>query len=361
MVRRAMGALLCLVNGLLIAVHGVADPLHDSARHAVILQYHHVSDHTPASTSVQTGAFRQHLDILRDNGFHVLPLPTVVAALRNGEPLPDRTVVITFDDAYIDIYDTAAPLLQEYGFPFTVFVSTDYVDRAQRGYMDWDQLRQLQQQGATLANHTRSHPHLLRQPPEQTEQQWLAFLEHEINGAEQRIRQETGEDWRYFAYPYGEANERLIQLLKAWGYIGFGQVSGAVDKTLLESGLAPRFPFNRSYQAPQQFKLKAASKPLPILSENYPGMVFQGAVKPELILRLATSQGGLSCFASGQGAIAVQALPDASYRVQANEPIPVGRSRYNCTLPVVGEPGRFYWYSRVWIRREDDGSWYPES
>jgi len=360
MVIRAFAALLCLVNGLSIAVHAQADTAAINAHHGVILQYHHISNRTPASTSLAPKVFRQHLEILRDEGYRVKPLPELVAALQQGKPLPDRTVVITFDDAYDDIVKTAAPMLAEFGFPFTVFISTDFVDRHQPGYMSWDQLRTLQQSGVTLANHTRSHLHLLRQPKGVSDRQWLDTLRGEVDGAEQRIKDETGEHWRYFAYPYGEADDAIVKAILSWGYVGFGQQSGAVDKRLLASGMAPRFPFNQMYQDLADFRLKASSLPLPVLEERAPGVVFDVATVPELALTLAPHQRTLTCFASGQGAINAIKQKDGRYLITGNRPIEVGRSRYNCTLPVAGQPGRFHWYSRMWIRKQNDGSWYPE-
>jgi len=335
-----------------------------AAEHAVILAYHHVGDDTPASTSVTVETFAGHLAYLHRHGFTVLPLQQLLEKLSNQEQVPEKSVAITFDDAYDDIALQAAPLLAQFGFPFTVFISTDFVDRKQKGYMTWDQLRALHKQGATLANHSQSHLHLLRQPPEQNDKQWLATLRAELDGAEQRIADETGERWRYFAFPYGEADEGLVKAVKQWGYLGFGQQSGAVDRRLLQSGMVPRFPFNQMYQALEDFRLKASSLPLPLIDEQAPGTVFAKALIPELELTLAPHQGKLTCFASGQGAIQVinlgQAEGKVRYRVLANRPIEVGRSRYNCTLPVAGEPGRFHWYSHLWIRKQDDGSWYPE-
>src|SRR5690625_4169900 len=78
----------------------------------VVLQYHHVSDTTPPSTSVTPELFEQHLDYLAAEGFHVASLPEIVAKLKKDEALPDKTVVLTFDDAYSSVYDIAFPLMK---------------------------------------------------------------------------------------------------------------------------------------------------------------------------------------------------------------------------------------------------------
>ena len=71
----------------------------------VILQYHHISDTTPASTSTSPERFGMHLAYLEKHDFDVVPLEQLVQILRSGQPLPDRSVAITFDDG--EIYDPA--------------------------------------------------------------------------------------------------------------------------------------------------------------------------------------------------------------------------------------------------------------
>ena len=70
---------------------------------AVILQYHHVSTDTPASTSIAPAQFEKHMQYLKDNGFTVVPLSKIVESVQNKQALADKTVAITFDDAYLDI------------------------------------------------------------------------------------------------------------------------------------------------------------------------------------------------------------------------------------------------------------------
>ena len=148
--RRVSLALLCLAFVCVAPSHG-----------AVVLQYHHVDSETPASTSTPPGRFAMHLDYLADNGFEVVRLERLVARIRQGLPLPDRTVAITFDDGYVSIYETAFPMLREKGWPFTVFVNSEPHDQRKPLFMSWDQLRELHAGGATIANHTVGHPSLL--------------------------------------------------------------------------------------------------------------------------------------------------------------------------------------------------------
>jgi peptidoglycan/xylan/chitin deacetylase (PgdA/CDA1 family) len=133
--------------------------------HAVVLVYHHVSETTPTLTSITPAAFESHLDYLQENNFNLWPLARILATLRKGEPLPHNTVAITFDDAYQSVYSEAFPRLRKRNCPFTLFVSSEAVDRGYDNYLDWAQLRELANSGAELGNHSHSHAHLVRQKP----------------------------------------------------------------------------------------------------------------------------------------------------------------------------------------------------
>lgn len=129
-----------------------------STDHAVVLVYHHVSEETPPSTSVSPEQFAAHLDFLAREGFNVWPLSRILEHLQNGRKLPARTVALTFDDAYRSVYTHALPMLRSRNFPFTIFVTTDYIDGKSRLYLSWEQLREMTSQGAEIGNHSLSHP-----------------------------------------------------------------------------------------------------------------------------------------------------------------------------------------------------------
>ncbi|MFV8817728.1 polysaccharide deacetylase family protein [Haliea sp. E17] len=328
---------------------------------AVVLQYHHISDDTPASTSTSPARFAMHLDYLQDAQFNIVPLQELVDALRAGQPLPDRTAAITFDDGYISIYDTAWPLLRARGWPFTVFVNTEPHDQNRPLYMSWEQLRELKAAGATIANHGVSHPHLLERQSGEDQAAWLDRIGGEITVAQQRITAETGDSPRLFAYPYGEYDKDVLELVASLGYAGFGQQSGPLA-VFSDLRVLPRFPFGGSFGDRQDFATKVNSLPMPlapgtepVLFRNPEGPALDDIVldgdttRPVLLLQFARAADAarVNCFVSGQGATPVQ-VEKERVLVQAVHPLPPGRARYNCTA-VSGQNGRFYWYSQPWI------------
>ncbi len=333
----------------------------------VVLQYHHVSHDTPAITSVSPERFAQHMAYLADAKFKVVSIVDVKRWLERGESLPDRTVVITFDDGYRSVYDEAFPVLKKRGWPFTVFVNTKPHDDNHPQFASWKELRAMHKAGATIANHSVSHPHMIRQPAGQSHKQWVNTREQEILVAEQRIRAEIGESHKLFAYPFGEYDAALQDFLKAQGYLAFGQQSGPMADYSDRQSL-PRFPFGGPYGEMDDFITKVNSLPFPsarIKASDNDGKVLHEPALPasvtQPVLRIASPLFGHiaspNCYASGQGKIHSE-VKSGALVARADKPLPAGRSRYNCTAHAGG--GRFYWYSHLFIRRLPDGRWLPE-
>src|SRR5690606_32589212 len=96
---------------------------------AVMLIYHHVAEDTPRVSSVTAAELRGHLQYLRDNNFQVIGLDVLIDQLKSGKPIADNAVVITFDDSYENNFTTAHPILQEFGYPYTIFISPGDIDK----------------------------------------------------------------------------------------------------------------------------------------------------------------------------------------------------------------------------------------
>ena len=119
--------------------------------------------------------------------------------------LLEKSAVITFDDGFRDNYENALPILSEFGYPATVFVTAGFISSEGRGaenvkYMDremlsWRQLREMQNNGVTIGAHTITHPKL----PDIGE----ALAREEIAGSKIRIEDELQKEVKDFAYPYG--------------------------------------------------------------------------------------------------------------------------------------------------------------
>ena len=315
---------------------------------AVILQYHHVSTQTPPITSLSPEAFYTHMDYLDENGFSVLPLQDVIASLRNGDLLPDKTAVITFDDGYTSVFEAAYPALKARGWPFTIFVTTGLVGSNDRLYSSWEQIREMASAGATVANHTVSHPYLIRHNGA-SEAEWLQSVEAEIMGAEDTIMRETGQQHKLLAYPYGEYNLPIQTLVNTLGFVGIGQHSGPINNNSDFTALS-RFPFSGIYASMNSFPNKVMSLAFTLDSIS-PTSPITSSPSPAATLDFSPNQAGLTqlaCFNNNE-MMEVSAVDrgESVYQINTRIENRSRRFRYNCTAP--GDDNRYYWYSILWI------------
>ena len=330
--------------------------------HAVILLYHHVSESTPASTSVSPTVFESHLEYLEQNNYKVLALSDVTSALLDDQPLPDRAVAITFDDGYQSILSEAAPRIRERNWPFTIFVSTEAIDQGYSGFMSWSELRQIEAMGGTIANHTSTHDHLIRRTSNESTSAWQERVAADIELAQDRLEEELDHPARLFAWPYGEFNADLESLAAELGYIAFGQQSGAAGR---DSGphRLPRFPLATGFSDLQSFGEKLRSRPLPVVVPASIGnLLGTPARPPKLEMHIPDGPyqlADLRCYVAGQEPAKISIRGNV-VTAAAQDSVRPGRSKFNCTAPSSQENGVFYWYSHPWIQPKDDGTWYAE-
>ena len=98
-----------------------------------------------------------HLDRLQAEGYTTISLYQLLAHLTQGVPLPEKPVVITFDDGYRDTYENAFPLLRAHGMTATFFVITDFIDEQRPLYLSWDMAREMLAAGMSIESHSRNH------------------------------------------------------------------------------------------------------------------------------------------------------------------------------------------------------------
>ena len=329
---------------------------------AVVLQYHHVSSDTPKSTSISPDQFRAHLQYLADNQFKVVPLSEIVDAIKHQQPMPDRAVAITFDDAFRDILTNAKPILDQFNFPYTIFVNPGVVEKNSKSNLTWDELKSLAEQNVIIANHGYYHDSLARKPSNINEQDWLTLQTELLLKSEQLIKEKTGANWRYFAYPYGEFTPALQTWLTEHGFVGFSQQSGAIGLTT-DTSILPRFPVSQPYDKIASLRDKLNSLAFTISFDS----AEQQTIFPYQEKRSSTfnievndfNPNQVNCYVSGLGRQKLHWQDNTSFTINFSKPLPSGRVRSNCTAPSLSKPGRFYWYSKPWFVLKPNGEWYP--
>jgi len=322
-----------------------------AAEHGVIALDHHVAEDTPPSTTISPENFRQHLEFLRDNDFNLMALDQMLEALRNQQDIPDKSVAITFDDGYLSIYQQAFPLLQEFGFPFAVFLSTQPINDNQAGYMNWEQVRDMANSGVVIANHMVHHPYMLTRLQEESQAEWISRLRKEMLQAEQDIERHTGQSHRYLAYPYGEFDPAIKAMLAAENFTGLAQNSGAVS--FQSDFLAlPRYPLASIYANLDTASTKFESLAFHVMEQRPENPVTDSA-SPAVRIQFGPGEYSfdqLGCFANSQP-IPTRWLDKENglLELAPEQQFTSRRWRYICTAPQPGT-GRYFWYSVQWIK-----------
>ncbi|MFS8783614.1 polysaccharide deacetylase family protein [Synechococcus sp. R6-6] len=156
---------------------------------------------------------RQHFEAIKQAGLTPIHIDQLYKHLRDGDPLPEKAILLTFDDAYLGLYENAYPLLKEYNYPATYFVQTGFVGvPTSKDHFTWDQMREMDASGLIdFAAHTVNHPPDLRVLDD-------ARLRREVFDCKTKLEQELGHPIHYFAYPEGNRDERVKQYLADAGY-----------------------------------------------------------------------------------------------------------------------------------------------
>ena len=131
-----------------------------NADYASVIMYHRFGDSRYPSTNIKKEQFESHINELIKPKYNVIDIKKALKAINEEELINDRSIVITIDDAYSSVFDYAWPIFKKHNLPFTLFVSTDVIDKKIPGYMSWEEIRILRDNGITIGSQTKSHPHL---------------------------------------------------------------------------------------------------------------------------------------------------------------------------------------------------------
>jgi len=174
-------------------------------------------------TRVTPRQFERQMTLLHSLGYHTITLKQYLKAHgQQTAPVPERSVVITFDDAYRSLYDSALPVLQRFRFIATAFVVSDYVglyntwDVNLGGrkfqHLTWDQLKELADLGFEIGAHGATHRCLTTLKGDQ--------LAYEALSSKTRIERNLGCRVEFFSFPFGKYSKKGARVLQEGGYVG---------------------------------------------------------------------------------------------------------------------------------------------
>lgn len=318
--------------------------------HAFI--YHRFGDDRAPSTNVSLAEFASQLRYLHDNGYNVLPLGEAVRRLKTGADFPEHCVVLTVDDAYSTFLAGAMPLLRQYRYPITLFVSTDMVGR--RGYLTWNELRQLAAEGVEIGNHTATHNSLVDRLSGESPQQWRVRIKGDLQRAQEAVKRELGITPTLFAYPYGEYSLETIELVREFGFAAaLGQHTGVVGRSANLLTL-PRTPLTGRFASTANMMDKLKFRPLPVRRISPDDEILDNSTPPRLVLEIldpAIDPARISFFVNGQPGTPPRRVEGGAQRIEVQSTTPMTNRRDKYTLTVPGrEKGTFYYFTQPWVR-----------
>jgi peptidoglycan/xylan/chitin deacetylase (PgdA/CDA1 family)/GT2 family glycosyltransferase len=215
-----------------LSVAGAWNALEDEFdRGCPSLLYHHIGPERPGQhrdLTVSPERFEQQMRWLARKGYVGIKPSDWLKWLREATSLPVKPIMVTFDDAYAETAEYALPILKEYGFSAAVFVVTGRLGqtntwdeaegRSTLHLMTADQIRYWAEQGIEFGAHSRTHPHLttLSAPD----------LAAEVVGSKDDLAAILGVPPMLFAYPYGECNEAVRDLVRQEFDMAFSVVEG---------------------------------------------------------------------------------------------------------------------------------------
>lgn len=173
-----------------------------------VLMYHSVAYEKNNPVRIPQEKFKEQMKYLKDNGYSTLSLDDLYSYFEEGISVPEKSVVLTFDDGYEDNYKNAYPILKEYSFKASIFIITDSIDK--KSYLTSSELKELDENGISIESHTVTHRKL----------QELSYDEQlkELENSKEILEKLLNKKVIYAAYPYGSYNKDTIKAAKDAGY-----------------------------------------------------------------------------------------------------------------------------------------------
>ena len=313
-----------IIITLLLALFVFINELLAKENSIAVFVYHRFGENNYPSTNIRMPQFKKHLDELIKNNYNVVSIETIIDALQNNKNLPEKTVAITIDDAFFSIYKKAWPILKEKKLPFTIFVSTGPVNSNSKNYMNWEQLKEMNNRGVTIGHHTKNHFHLVGKKKE--------TIISEIEEASDDFLKNLGYVPDIFAYPYGEYSSEIKEITKNYFKAAFGQQSGGIYNGIDIFEL-PRFSLNEQYGDLKRFKFAANSYGLKIKNVLPENKVITDINPPLLGFTLLDDLEGLiRCYPSHNIKADLTKLGNKRIEIRFDRAFPKGRTRINCTI-----------------------------
>ena len=200
-----------------------------------ILMYHSISNTENKAFrafTVSKDLFSEQMKYIHQHNYTPITVQQfILARLKQGLPLPEHPVILTFDDGFADFLTAALPVLQQYSFTATLYITTAFVGstsrwlqregEADRPMLSWEQVREVQRAGIECGGHTLHHPQL--------DLLTNTAVREEVVGCKEALEQHLGQEITSFAYPFGYYTPKVKQIVREAGYTSACAVKHAMS------------------------------------------------------------------------------------------------------------------------------------
>ncbi|PWU10709.1 MAG: hypothetical protein C5B47_01775 [Verrucomicrobia bacterium] len=221
----------------------------------VVLGYHRFEDRPRDMLAIHPQAFREQMQTLKNRGIPVISLKDFLSWRKGEKAIPARSVLITIDDGYLSGYATAWPILKEFGYPFVMYLYTNYVNVGGKS-MTWDQLREMRDAGVEFGNHSASHDNMVH-PKKLKGGNYQEWLKNELFGSKQILESQLNVPINTFAFPYGIHNAQIREDALKNGYVAMFTVNPVPIRFSSPAGALGRFIISSTHPATFKNALRA--------------------------------------------------------------------------------------------------------
>lgn len=194
--------------------------LQDDGVRVTVLGYHDFSTQQPVTAMrIHTETFAKQMQALKDLGYHVIALDDFLAWKRGEKRIPDKSVLITIDDGWKSVYTQAYPVLKRYGYPFTVFLYTQFLDTGSKALTS-AMIAEMQKHGCSIGSHSISHPYpsAIKKEKAKGDVAFKQYLRYEMGKSAQILEKNYKQKILTYAYPGGFYLGEMLPIATECGY-----------------------------------------------------------------------------------------------------------------------------------------------
>ena len=221
----------------------------DDGVRVAVLGYHDFSETQPETEMrIRTSKFRKQMETIRQLGIQVISLEDFSAWKRGDKELPEKSILLTFDDGWKSVYTDAFPILKEFGYPYTLYLYKNYVDGGGKA-LTTPMILEMIKAGATIGSHSVSHPYpiTVKSFRKKGADPYDAFLRKEMGESKRFLESKFGVKISSYSYPGGFLTEEMLPLGKEFGYSHLFTVQPGKVKRSMPDETLPRYMILGSY------------------------------------------------------------------------------------------------------------------